>query len=258
LDIGGRVFEDREAFADFVVDRAVSRLPTPDDIMAGVYVTYRPALLLSHADVEADHLAAETMRAQQEEERARTARAREEAHAQRRIVWAEEQAQTRIVEERERAQRRLIQAEVDERELQLRAMHEAELEQARRHMAEMRSPFQEVFDQLRAQIHEDVRAIAAGIESHGYLHGKTAEKASGLVETFRLLNAHGDTELENALDALRAKVATRIPDPDKEGKQIRDLDAITAELDRITHLTRASAQALAEGAGSTRAGALML
>ncbi len=258
LDLGGgSIFENRDAFVAHVVARALDRLPTPEDIQAGIYVTYHNALLLSQADVEADHLAAAQLQAAQAEAHARTARAEEEERAQRRLAWQEEQAQERAIEARERAQRELIQLELREREAQVRAMHQAELEHARQQIAAM-SPLREVFDQLRAQIYRDVQEIADGIHKHGYLHGKTAQKAEGLLATFRLLNAHGDEELEQMLEALQAQLERRVADPERKGRTVRDVAAVTERLQEIARLTHDAAKAVAKSAGATRAGALML
>jgi hypothetical protein len=155
-------------------------------------------------------------------------------------------------------QQRLVQMRLEAEERRLQAMHEAELAHARQQLEKMASPFQEVFEQLRAQIHQDVIEIAHSIQKNGYLRGKVAERARNLIETFRLLNAHGDDELEAALGDLRARLVKLEAPRSKEKEQHSyDTQAVVQQLEAIKSITHQAAVEVARRAATpTRARAL--
>lgn len=78
------------------------------------------------------------------------------------------------------------------------AMYEAEVERARDMMGQTVSPFRRAFEQLRAQIPEDVLEIVASIENNGYVRGQVAESPLRPQDTLVLLNVHDDDELGEA------------------------------------------------------------
>jgi len=241
----GGTFGSRDEFKAHVVNRALAQLPTPEQIESGLYATYRNAMVATGADVESEW-ARETKLA-----------------AQREIAWQE----ARTAEEEERAKRRQIkievadaehQAEVQrrERERRMRLMRQAELEHAKEQLAETVNPFQEVVEQFRAQIYSDVKEIADSIASNGYVHGKVAKRAKGLLDTYRILGAAtGDAELEDALVALRGQLQKRTVD----GKQTYDVAAVEGALKDVATLTHEAAVEVAKRVGAhTRAGSLEL
>jgi hypothetical protein len=252
----GTFVHSREEMADYVVNRILDRLPTTKAVRAGIHADYKNGLILAQSEIEAEQMAAERLRAQQAEERARRAYADERAAADRRVAQEEERVQMRLMHEDEQAERDRIRQDVEEREIKLRAMHDAEMEHAREQLRRMGSPLQEFFDQMRAQIYDAVTSISAGIAKHGYLHGSTAKQADGLLETYQLLGAGMDHELEAALEDLQSRLDRRVTN--EKGKETRDTDAIAAELDRIEEMLRNSKERVERAQGSSRAGALML
>jgi hypothetical protein len=231
--------DQEDLFVDYVVSKAVSKMPTRADVEHGLYVDYRTAVLLSRADVEADGLIADQLRHQRDLEATE--------------AWDERE---RINEERRKRQQQLW-AEEEEARLQLRekeakisAMRQAELEHARRQMRQMGSPLQEVFDSLRAQMFADASEILTGIKKNGRLVGRSAERVRNLVETFKLLNAHEDDQLEAALDELRSRLAV-LQGSDKETKDA-SLSGVTSQLEQIKVLTHEAAAAVKKRMGPSR------
>jgi hypothetical protein len=265
LDLGdGRTFANRAAFVEYVTQRVLDRLPKPDDIRSGIYVTYRNALMLSEADIEEDHLAAELFRAARAEAEARTAHADEEAEAQRRLVWAEEAAQKEVIDERARTARRLVRAEaeakeleVKERRIKLQAMLEEERAHARQLIADTLSPFEEGILKERAQLHAGLNEVLDTIKKNGYLHGNTANKMRNLVERYRDFGALFDGDLDLEVDSLEAALERRIPHPDRKGATTYDIARLTAQAKQLVDLTADAARKLSRDVQGTRAGALM-
>ncbi|MCP4513966.1 MAG: hypothetical protein GY824_01885, partial [Delftia sp.] len=206
----------------------------------------------SGADVEADVLRSKRIETERNRERARQIEIQALAQTAQKQEWAVQRELDLGVEEEERARHMRLEAE----RRRLRAMHEAEMEHARQQLDNIISPFDEVFQQLRSQIHQDVSAIAASIEKNGHLRGKVATRARSLVDTFRLLNAHGDEDLENALDALKDRLPTQRP----TGAKTRyDTGAVLSQLGQIKEMTHQAATDVAQRAARpTRARALEL
>lgn len=218
--------EPQHEFVAGIVDRALAKLPTRERIATEIAVDYHSALVTSESDIEAERTRVDTERAAQ-----RTAwAATEKAHAEARIA----DATAWNAEQDARARNR-------ERDIKLQAMQQAELEHAREQLRQTVSPYQEVFNRLRAQMHQDVRDILAVISKHGHVPGKTAEKARGLVDTFRLLNVHGDADLETMLHAVTASLA-----PQPKGSDTKyDVASVTTALNEVASLTHDAAQEIA-------------
>jgi hypothetical protein len=254
--IGGQEFAN-EVPAEFVAhiqERALARIPTKAALAQGMYADYRTALVLSGADVEADALRSKRIRTEQDAERARQVEVQAQVETVQKQEWAVQRQLALGIEEEEQTMRMRLEAESK----RLRAMHEAELEHARRQLNQIISPFDEVFQQLRSQIHQDVSAITVSIEKNGYLRGKVADRARSLVDTFRLLNAHGDEALESALDALKGRLAQH---PEAQGQKAAryDTQAVLNQIGQIKALTHQAAADVAQRAARpTRARALEL
>jgi len=249
--VGQNAFEDIDQFVDYVVRRAVSRIPSKNALNAGLYVDYRTAMVLSGADVESEVLRQEHLQTAREQELAKQQAARAEARTREDEEWAKQQQFQLEVEEQER----LTQIRLEAEEKRLQTMHEAEIKHARQQLEAMVSPFQDVLDQLRSQIHLDVAEIAASIQKHGHLRGKVAERARNLIDAFQLLNAHGDEELGQALGELRGQLVKQ-PAASK-GKSIYDTQAVLQQLETIKDIThQASVEVARRAATPTRARAL--
>jgi hypothetical protein len=216
LVTGDGAFEDVDAFVDHVVGRATAQMPPRGAVERSLYVDYRNATVVTGADVEAEWLRQEQLATAREQERARQHQA-----------WQEAQAQQRLFDIEAREAEELSRLRVQEEQAKLAAMRHAELEHARRQLDQMTSPFTEVVEQFRAQIHRDVQEIAASIRKNDHVRGRVAERARGLLDLYRLLGA-ATASVEAAL---------------------RDIAALTHE----------AAQAVAQRAGAhTRAGAIEL
>lgn len=238
------VYESREAFIEAVVDHAIAQMPSREDIRNGLYVDYKNALVVTGADLEEELLRYDELA---------TARAREH-DAQDRLrdeKWQRKVAMNLKQREMEQAADLRMQAE----RAKLEAMRQAELEHARKQVAQTVSPLQEVFEQFRAQISSDVNAIARSIDKNGHVRGKVAQRARGLLDAYRLLgSATGDEELEEALRDLRSRLAERPEDPD-EGKY--DTGSVMVSLRQIAELCHEQAELVElRASGRTRAGAL--
>jgi len=221
-------FDDRDEFVDHVVSQALARFPSVAEIQTNLFASFRTAILITGADVM--------------EEQAR-----------------EEQAQTDIAEEQ--SKRRQMDADAMHQEQvrleTLAAVREAELEHQREALAQMTSPLQEVFEQFRARIYEDIKAVSASIAKNGYLRGKVAQRARRLLETYnRLGAATGDEELADTLKELQDLLDQRPPDQ----KAARyDTNAIQDQLNEIAQMTHEEAMAVARRTGArTRAMAIEL
>ena len=241
--IGGREFgrEGPDSFVEYVQERAIQRLPTKEELEAALYVDYHTALVLDSADLQAESLRRERLMTDQELERAKQ---------------AEAQAAQDAAQERKWAEREQARLDVEAHRKKLQAMHEAELEHARQQLESIVSPFQEAFEQLRAQMYTDVQEIAASIQENGYLHGRVADRARNLFDTFSLLNTTGDDELEVSLLELRASLKKH-PAPEGGKEESYDLEAVRGQLRVIEMITHEAAEEVAiRAAAPTRARAL--
>ncbi len=231
--ISNKAFEDLDAFTDYIVTQALSRFPTAKDLEHGLYPSYRTSVILSGADRAVDELRKEKLYTAQVQEQAEQEIAR---------------AQARTAETEERVKQREI-------EVRARAMHQAEMERARKQIAGIVSPFQEAFEQLRHQLHEDVGQLIASVQKNGHVRGKVAQRARRLHETFQLLNAHADEELEQALSELKGLLSKQ---PGAR-KTTYNTQAVFQQLKDIQNLTHESAMDVARRmATPTRARALEL
>jgi hypothetical protein len=223
--IKGESFLSPEEFVKWVQDRAVTRYPSKDALEDGLYPTYKTSMILAPGDLLVDEVREVRLQTQIEEER-----------GEQRALAAE----ARTKEEKERIERRRMQD-------QARAMHEAEMERAREMVARTVSPFQEAFETLRTQIHEDVLEIIASIQNNGYVRGRVAGRARRLKETFALLNAHDDDELAEALEELSGHLEKDPAVKERTGKTY-DTEAVLNSLKDVEDITHEAAQEVARRA----------
>jgi hypothetical protein len=241
-------------------------LPAPEEVERGIHVTYRTAAMLSQADVEEDHLAAELFREARAKAAARTSYHDEVAEGRRRIAREEEEAEKRVIREREWATRERIRAEarereveVQEREIALQTMREEVRADIRRLIADTMDPVEEAILKERAALHQGLAEVVEVVRERGYVHGKTAEKVRNLVERYRDFGALLDDEdLAPKLNSLEEALERRVPHPDREGATQVDAAGLTQHAAELIRLTADAARKLAQGIGGTRAGALMI
>lgn len=206
--VKGRAFEDEDEFVGHVVSRAMLKFPAKADIKKNMRLEYYTSILEDDADVAQRLLDEE--RTQSEREALR-----------RSSEWADAEAQAR-----------------------LESMQQAELERARRQLAEMGSPLDEVVNALRSRLKTDVQSILAGVQKNGFLRGKVAEKGAGLLELYDLMSVANDWELRNKLAALRTAIG---PIGDERAKDApeRDVAEIKAVLEDIVELASTQAAGMA-------------
>jgi len=219
----GDVAEPWTIFVRRIAHIALRQFPTREQIEQDLWVDYKPALVLGAADIEADLVARDRLRTEREEIRGQQAE-----------------------------QRCLREMRLEAEEKRLRAMHEAEMEHAREQMARTVSPWDEVFQQLRAQMYQDAVSVLDSIRRNGYLAGKVALKARNMVKTFRMLNAHDDAELEGKLSELRAALDARPPN----GSSKLDVSRITGALNQLRDATAEAAAEVKRRAEPSLWGAL--
>ena len=179
---------DRETFVAGIVAAARGRMPTEEEIGCRLRIDYRTAALVSPALVEQE--LAYRDQVHQERELARQQALLERAHVE--AERAEEETRRRITLEEAEQQERL-----------LREMRVAELDHYRQQLTEMTSPIASVFGQLRDRMLQDAQSVLETMQRNGgQLIGPAARQAKGMVDTFRLLNATGDQELEELLSRM--------------------------------------------------------
>lgn len=226
---------DHDRFIEYVVQRALAKMPLREEITAGVRIDYKTTILYSDAEVAAEAMVAAQARS-------------EEAEAERRRAEAQHQ-QFRL---------RLAQREEERQsEARIEAYKRAELEHAREQLAQMSSPIQEALDGLRANLYDAVASLLAGVQKNGGFRGKASTKAAELLEYWRRLNGGllQDDELDQALVTLDGMMAQyQASEPASRDAQLGD---ITSALAEISALTVASARKL-EKEGPSRAAALEL
>jgi hypothetical protein len=225
----GRAFTNQDAFVDWVVQMAQAAMPTPEKIQAELTADYKVGLIATEYDEQIDMAQAQKAR---DEQRA----AKQAAYMQESILQEQYNHQARMIAmaEQEKSQ------EIEEREMKLAAMRAAELEHAKAQIAGLKSPFEEVFIALRQQIADDCQEILASMQKNGYVRGKVAERARGLVELYDLMAAHNDKELRAKLVELRSQIG-----PGGQDTPARDTAAITGTLEQIMGLAHVQAEDLA-------------
>jgi hypothetical protein len=219
-------YYDKYAFVDAVVNLAISQFPSRSKIEDELHADYKVGVIFTDYDWQA---AAESQKAQVET-----------AIANKRAAYL----QASMLQEEHDNQLRVNRLEQQKREIEIEAMMTAELEHAKGQLESMRHPFEEVFIALRQEIAQACEEILASITKNGFVRGKVAERASGLVEFYDLLAAHNDAELREKLADLKAKIGP-IGDRGKDDEK-RNTVAITETLRQITEMANLEAGRLAE------------
>lgn len=217
---------DQESFIDYVVEKAVARVPSPEEIEARLQADYVVSQAFSQEDLARDEINAAAIREQlslsRELNQIEVSRASEQARAE---AWQ-------------------IQAAQREREIKIEAMLQAEAEHARAQLQSVVSPFAEIFGALRSQMAKDASDILASIKKSGFVRGKVAERGRGLLEMFDLMATHDDRELREKLIALRSQLG---PVGTKQTDDSRDVETIAQTLSEIMQLEKQAARDLAAG-----------
>lgn len=222
-----------DRFIEYVVQRALAKMPLPEEIQAMVKIDYSTSILYGESEVATEEAAIATAQAAQAEANALKVKADHE-------VW-EVQHEEELLELSEKAK--------------IEAFKTAEMEHARQQLAEMGSPIQDALDGLRATLYDAVGGLVAGLQKNGGFRGRASDRALELYNMWQELNGGllKDDALEVALENLNAKMVSY----KSASKDIRDtqIGDITSKLAEIATLTAESARKINEG-GSSRAKAL--
>ena len=249
-----RHFENVQDFADYVA-QTYSKLPSKDELEAGLYVDYRTAFVLGGSDLEAEHARSAKLQAERAQADAKRAEAEGEGEQVRQAVWKAQQ----LSEAEVAAARREIEMHMEYEQRKLQAMHEAEVERARAQIAQTVSPIQEYLDQVMADMYQDLRGIIASVEKNGHIRGNVAEQGRGLLNLYKLWAVPGVAEnvgLEAALADLQSLLAER---PAAERGDKYNAEAVLNQLHSLSQMTHEAASEVARRASMpTRAGALEL
>jgi len=224
---------DRDAFVEYIVQRALGKMPLPEEIEAGVKIDYKTSILYSEAEIAVEQAALEQAQAQ-----------RAQAHLER--------TEARQAEFELELDRRVEQGKAQAR---VEAYRRAEIEHARAQLAEMGSPIQDALDGLRANLYDAVNTLLNGLRKNDGFRGKASAKAADLYAYWKRLNGGllQDNGLEQALAGLdREMTRYQIAGKDTRSTHIGDIEA---QLTEIMTLTAESARKLRRE-GSSRAAAL--
>jgi hypothetical protein len=247
--LNGKEYTNVGSFTDAIVDLALEKMPTREEIATYLNVDYTTAIVYGDQDVAADQLRAAQMQAE-------IARANVDIRAteeQIRIKNDLLQEQLWVERQKNRAEQRQREIELENlelekianqkrREIEMEAIRKAEMEHARQTLQEVGSPFVDVIKQLRNRFAADAETMLESIKKNQYLHGKVAKKGQGLLEFYELMAAHDDNVLRQKLEALKAEIGEVGGDevPDRDMGKIEDI------LNEISDLAHANAQELTE------------
>ena len=216
----GLSFEDKARFVEYVVQRALSKMPLPEEIEAVVRIDYRTSILYTEGEIEAENAAIAAARAVQAQAYAEEAEARQAAY--------EARLQERIAK--------------SEAEAKIEAFKKAELEHARQQLAAMGSPLQEALDGLRANLYGSVQSLLEGVRKNGGFRGQASVKAAELHDFWQKLNGGllKDDDLDASLKALDAEMK-KYSSANREAREA-SIGDITSQLAEIATLTAESAR----------------
>jgi len=220
-----------DAFVNAVVADALARFPTKARILAELNVTLKPpATFLLESEYQAEMLRAQrlsaTRRDEAEKERlerdtwARDRKAQMEKAEADAAAAKEEQ---RLTEEQVAAQLRVVQFEEEEA---MRAIRAAQVEIARKAVADTVNPLLEIVKENRDKIYATLSKLQSNIAKRGWVHGKEAAAIRNLAEWFNLMNITSDSEMAKQLEKLSATVESRT---EGSGKSY-DTDAVLSSI----------------------------
>jgi len=210
---GQKAYLEREEFVDAVVEIALSRMPTEKDVETNLQADYIVGVVYGAQDYAEDQAKAQEIKT----------KATQAAEA--------EYLENAAMQEELRHNMKMHQLAEDERQAQINAMMQAELEHAKQQIQELGSPLAEVVAALRNQVAADAESMLQSIKRNGFVRGKIAQKGAGLLEFYDLMATHNDRDLRNKLEMLKFQIG-----PIGKGTPERDVNAISATLDEIANL----------------------
>jgi hypothetical protein len=216
---------DRNEFTDAVVADALAVFPTIAKIQYDLKADYHVALIQHEEDYEVELAIAKDLKAK--------------SHAEAQTAYLEQS----LAQEKFDHVHRMNRLEQQEKELKIEAMMQAEMEHAKAQLETIKSPFEEVFVNLRNQIAADCASMLDSIQKNKFVRGKIAEKARGLVELHDLLAIHDDAALREKLVELRSAIGA-VGDERTADTPERDTAAVKTTLEQIIDLSHNTAEDL--------------
>ncbi len=225
--IGGEKM-DMEDFVSYMIEKAISLVPSADDIEEKLQADYITALVYSEYDSAKESAEVEKVRRE-------LSTAEEESELKNRILLEELRAKT-------------IQnnAEKQERDAKIEAMRQAELEHARDQIKETVSPFVEVYKNALAECVERAEDLLKTIKKGGSVRGKVAEKGRGLLDFYNMLLIPEltDERMVEKLTELQKLLGETGTKDDS-----RDVSQIAHKLKEIVELQNVVADEIEDGGG---------
>lgn len=216
---GKRAALTQQEFVDYIVDTALSKMPTKEDIESRLFADYTTALVYGEADVAEDEYRRAKLKAQTD------------------LEWNRVDSERRMQQEQLFHIQHMDMLEAEAKEIKIAAMRQAEIEHARKRIQEVGSPFADIVVQLRNRIADDCKEILQSLRKNGKLRGNVAERGRNLLAYYQLMAAHDDRELRGLLEALTAAIG-----PQGTSKENRSSEAIADMLGQIINLTHATAK----------------
>jgi hypothetical protein len=219
---------DMESFISYMIEKAVSLVPSVEDIEEKLQADYITALVYSEYDVAKESAETEKIRSQLQAEN-------EKADLENRLLL--EQLRTVTLKN---------QDEHNEREVKIEAMREAELEHARSQIKETVSPFVEVYKNALAECVDRAADMLETIKKGGVVRGKIAEKGRGLLDFYNMMLIPELTD-ERMVDKLTELQKLMGESGTKD--EHRDMSQITEKLKEIVELSDTVADEIEDGGG---------
>lgn len=205
---------NREEFAEAIVGKAMSMIPTREQIRDGLIVTMKPKVIVLGSEIIAEQQRAKELGF----ETARIDRARREIELE---LDTKQRIEQLKLADFEREQRR-------EREIKDR-IRNLKIEAAQREAEEAVSPLKEGLSQITAKIYEAAKEMAEKMHGADFVPGVLAKRARQMCEWYSLMNFTGDRSLEEVLARLEAAA-------DKSTKT-RSAGEIRSALDEVLRAT---------------------
>ncbi|MBI5954389.1 MAG: hypothetical protein HY865_22255 [Chloroflexi bacterium] len=219
---------DMEAFISYMVEKALSLVPSVEAIEEKLQADYITALVYSEYDVAKESAETDKIRNQLQAEQ-------EKSDLENRLLL--EQLRTVTLKN---------QDEHNERQVKIDAMREAELEHARAQIKETVSPFVEVYKNALGECVERAADLLETIKKGGIVRGKIAEKGRGLLDFYNMMLIPELTD-ERMVDKLSELQKLMGENGTKD--EARDVTAITEKLNEIVDLQDTVADEIEDGGG---------
>lgn len=213
IAINGKIYRKPIEFVDDLTAKSLVKFPTKDRIEKHLFISYRTAVVATGADFEADKAREEIERTKVEKERAKQNLARSTANAK-----------------------------IDETRLKAEGIKKAEYERRMKELESMRSPFEEISNELRGRVREAAESMLESIKKNGALRGKVAEQVKNLGEIYRAMAITEDKNVERVLEQLQNLVGDVGKSRPKDAPD-RDIDKIRATMLELVEVTKQRASA---------------